>query len=69
MHFSDGDEVLSLINDAFQFACNARKAPGARSLSPGFVEAIELVYGEGCGTQVRHAAEKGDRRTLLITRR
>jgi hypothetical protein len=68
MHFSDGDEVLGMIQDAFQFNCNTRKTPGSRSLSPGFVEAIELVYGEGCGTQVKHAAENGDRRTLLITR-
>jgi hypothetical protein len=69
MHFSDGDEVLAMIDDAFLFTCNVRKAPGARSLSPGFAEAIELVYGEGCGTQVMAAAENGDRRTLLITRK
>jgi len=69
MHFSDGDEVLGMINDAFLFKCNARKEPGSRSLSPGFVEAIELVYGEGCGSQVKEAAENGDRRTLLVTRR
>ena len=69
MHFSEGDEVLARISDAFLFNCNARKAPGSRNLSPGFIEAIELVYGEGCGTQVEHAAENGDRRTLLVTRR
>ncbi len=69
MHFSEGDEVLSIINDAFLFNCNTRKARGSRSMSRVFVEAIELVYGEGCGSQVTHAAEKGDRRTLLITRR
>jgi len=69
MHFSEGDEVLSMISDAFRFKCNSRRAPGSRSLSPGFVEAIELVYGEGCGTQVQLAAENGDRRTLLVTRR
>ncbi|MCK9420680.1 MAG: hypothetical protein M0R70_15050 [Nitrospirae bacterium] len=69
MHFSDGDEVLAIINDAFQFKCNARKAPGSRSLSPGFVETIELVYGVGCGTQVKLAAENGERRTLLVIRR
>ena len=69
MHFSEGDEVLSMINDAFRFKCNSRRAPGSRCLSPGFVEAIELVYGEGCGTQVQRAAENGDRRTLLVTRR
>ena len=69
MHFSEGDEVLAVVNDAFLFTCNARKAPGSRSLSPGFVEAIELVYGEGCGVQVEKAAENRDRRTLLVIRR
>ena len=69
MHFSDGDEVLGIINDALLFLCNTRKASGSRTLSPGFVEAIELVYGEGCGAQTKLAAENGERRTLLITRR
>ncbi len=69
LHFSEGEEALSVINDAFVFNCNIRKAPGSRSLSPGIVEAIELVYGEGCGVQVQQAAENGVRRTLLITRR
>jgi len=69
MHFSDGDEVLAAINDAFLFACNIRKEQGSRSLSPGFVEAVELVYGEGCGAQLQRAAEKGDRRALLVVRR
>jgi hypothetical protein len=69
LHFSEGDELLAMISDAFLFRCNARKAPGSRSLSPGFVEAIELVYGRGCGTQVQRAAENGDRRALLVIRR
>jgi hypothetical protein len=69
MHFSEGDEVLAMISDAFLFHCNTRKEPGSRNLSPGFVDAIELVYGEGCGSQVKHAAENGDRRTLLVVRR
>lgn len=69
MHFSEGDEVLAMINDAYLFNCNTRKTPGSRTMSPGFVEAIELVYGEGCGTQVKCAAENGERRTLLVTRR
>lgn len=69
LHFSEGDEVLAIISDALLFTCNARQTPGSGNLSPGFVEAIELVYGEGCGTQVLHAAENGDRRTLLVTRR
>ncbi len=69
LHFSDGDEVLAMINDAFLFSCNIRKAPGSRSLSLGLIETIERVYGEGCGMQVKQAAENGERRTLLITRR
>jgi len=69
MHFSDGDEVLGMISDAFQFACNSRKAPGSRTLSPGFVEVLEMVYGIGCGVEVQRAAEKGERRYLILTRR
>jgi hypothetical protein len=68
MHLSEGDEVLTMIDDAFLFNCNARKARGSRNLSPGFVEALERVYGVGCGAQVKHAAENGERRTLLVTR-
>jgi len=69
LHFSDGDEVLALISDAFEFSCNARKPHGSRGISTGFIEAIEMVYGEGCGLQVQQAAENGCRRTLLITRK
>ena len=69
MHFSEDDEILAMISDAFLFKCNARKAPGSRSMSPGFVETIEMVYGNGCGAQVKLAAENGDRRVLLVIRR
>ncbi len=69
LHFSDGDEVLSLISDAFEFRCNTRRAPGSCSMSSGFIETIDRVYGRGCGPQLKQAAENGDRRTLLITRR
>jgi len=41
---------------------------GIASLSPGLVEAIELVYGEGCGPGAARGKER-DRRTLLVTRR
>lgn len=68
LHFSEGDEVLSTISDAFQFSCNVRKAPGSRSLSRGFPAAIEQVYGKGCGDQVNRAAEDGERRILIVTR-
>ncbi len=69
MHFSDGDEVLSMISDAFLFKCNIRKDPASRTLSSGFVEALERVYGEGCGIQAQRAAENGEGHTLLVPRR
>ena len=69
LHFSDGEEVLAVIDDASLFSCNVRKAPGSRNISPGFLETIDRVYGEGCGAQVQNAAERGNRRTLLVTRR
>jgi hypothetical protein len=65
LQFSDGDEVLEISDDAFLFKCNIRKTPGSRKLNPGFVEVIEQVYGEGCGGQVKQAAEKGQRRIRL----
>jgi hypothetical protein len=65
IHFSDGNEVLAITEDAFLFPCNARKAPDSCKLSPGFAGAIELVYGEGCGERVKRAAEKGVRRTRI----
>lgn len=68
MHFSEGNEVLSIINDAYLFSCNVRKGRDSRNLCPDFVEAIEQVYGVGCGTQVKYASENGDRRTLLVIR-
>ena len=69
MHFSDGDKFLGMISDAFEFSCNVPQAPGSRSLSPGFVEALDLVYGAGSGMQAQDAAAKGERRTLLAARR
>ena len=65
MHFSGGEEVLAITEEAFLFPCNKRKAPGSRKLSPGFAGVIELVYGEGCGERVKRAAEKGVRRTRI----
>ena len=63
--FSEGAEVLSLTGDALLFHCNAAKKKGSRSMSPNFTEAIEHVYGEGCGRLVEQAAEKGARRLKL----
>jgi hypothetical protein len=69
MHFSEGEEVLAIIGDAMLFHCNVRKERGSRSLSQGYIDAIELVYGEGCGTQVANAADNGEGRTIVVPRR
>jgi len=69
LHFSEGREVLSLIDDALTFSCNRRKPTGSRMLSPGFAEAIERVYGKGCGALALEAAAKGERRLLLAARK
>ncbi len=69
MHFYHDNEELTMIKDAFLFDCNVRRAPGARSMSPGFVEVIERVYGEGCGDKVERSAANGERRAFLVTRR
>jgi hypothetical protein len=69
MHFSEGTEVLAATGDAFLYACNTRKTSGSRSLCHGFAEAIDMVYGAGCGAQVMKAAEDGERRALLVIKR
>lgn len=69
MIFSKGAEALSLTDDALLFHCNAPKRNGSRSISVSFTEAIELVYGEGCGRLVEEAAEKRARRLKLARRR
>jgi hypothetical protein len=69
MQFTEGAEVLTVIDDAFLFACNVKTGARSRCLSPGFVDAIEMVYGEGCGNQVLDAAANGDRRTMLVIRK
>lgn len=68
LHFSEGREVLAIHDDALGFSCNSRTARDSRGLCQGFVDAIELVYGAGCGDQVKEAAERGERRTRLVPR-
>lgn len=69
MNFSEGDEVLSLTGDALSFRCNSQRRKQSRRLCSAFVEAIELVYGEGFGTIVEQEANKGVQRTTLTRRR
>jgi hypothetical protein len=69
MIFSEGSEALSLTDDALLFHCNAPKPKGSRSISVSFTEAIELVYGEGCGRLAEQGAKKGAGRLKLSSRR
>ena len=67
--FSEGAEALSLTEDAHRFHCNRPKKKDSRLVSAGFTEAIEQVYGEGCGKLVEQAAGKGIKRLKLARRR
>lgn len=69
MTFSEGAEALSLTDDALDFSCNAAKRKGPASISPAFLEAIELVYGDGSGRLVQQAVKKGAARLRLDGRR
>jgi hypothetical protein len=68
LSFSEGDEVLSITDDALSFNCNTRKVRGRRSPSAAFIEAIEMVYGEGCGAALEQAAGKKVRSVILDPR-
>ncbi len=65
---SEGDEVLSLAGDALSFRCTAPRRKGTKGLSPAFVEAVRLVYGDGAGGRLEHEAGTGVRRTTLQRR-
>ncbi len=63
MSCSEGEEHLSLSDDALSFKCNVEKGRRSRHLSSSLVEAIKLVYGEGFGKQLEKEAAQGVRRT------
>lgn len=65
LSFSDGDEFLSLANDALSFRCISRRRNRSRRLSPALGEAIGLIYGEDFRTQLEEKAGQGLRRTTL----
>lgn len=65
LSFSDGDEFLSLANDALSFKCVFRRRNRSRRLAPALGEAIGLVYGEDFRTQLEEKAGQGLRRTKL----
>ncbi len=65
MIFSEGEEALSLTDDALLFHCTTPKRKGPGRISSSFTDAIDIVYGEGCGKLVEQAAAKGARRLKL----
>ncbi len=65
MIFSEGEEALSLTDDALLFQCTTLKRKGPGPISSSFTKAIDIVYGEGCGKLVEQAAAKGVGRLKL----
>jgi hypothetical protein len=68
MSLSEDDEVLSLAGDALSFRCTARRRKGSNRISPAFVEAVGLVYGDGRGARLEKEAGNGARRATLPRR-
>ena len=68
MSLSEGDEVLSLADDALAFRCTVPRRKGTYGLSPAFAEAVEIVYGTGSGSRLKKQADAGARRTTLPRR-
>ncbi|MEK6745083.1 MAG: hypothetical protein AABZ15_15820 [Nitrospirota bacterium] len=68
MSLSEGDEVLSLAGDALTYGCTAPARKGSNHLSPAFVEAVELVFGEGAGARLEQEARTGARCMTLPRR-
>jgi len=68
LSFSEGKEVLSLIDDAPAFRCTTLRRSRSRKISPAFVKTIEAVYGKGVGERVEQDAMKGGRRTTVSRR-
>ena len=69
LSFSEGKEVLSLIDDAPAFRCNTLRRGRSRRLAPAFVTAMDAVYGRGVVEQLEQEAARGTRRTTASLRR
>jgi len=68
MSLSEGDEALLLDGDALSFRCTARRRKRSTRLARSFVDAVELVYGDGTGARLEKEAVAGARRTTLHQR-
>jgi hypothetical protein len=69
MNFSEGKEVLSLVDDALAFRCNTLRRDSSRKLSPTFVTAVDAVYGKGVGRRLEQEAANGALHAILSCRR
>jgi len=68
MSFSEGEELLSLADDALSFHCNTPKSRGSRLVSTALADAIACVYGEEFKERVKKAIGKGTRSTIRLSR-
>ena len=69
MNFSEGKEVLSLVDDALAFRCNTLRRGRSRHLSPAFVKAVDAVYGKGIEGLLEQEAACGALCAIVSCRR
>jgi hypothetical protein len=69
MNFSEGKEVLSLVDDALAFRCNTLRRGRSRHLSRAFVTAVDAVYGKGVGLRLEQEAARGTLSAIVSCRR
>jgi len=69
MNFSEGKEVLSLVDDALAFRCNTLRQGRSRYLSPALAKAVDAVYGKGKAGLLEQEAARGILRTIVSCRR
>jgi len=69
IHVSGGREELAIPGEVLRFRCNARASKGSRRVSPALLDAIDKVYGRGCGARVAAAAARGEKRMQIISKK
>ncbi|NTW58203.1 MAG: hypothetical protein HGA43_03450 [Nitrospirae bacterium] len=69
MAFSEGKEVLSLIDDALVFRCNTLRRGRSSSFFPAFVNAVDAVYGKGIGGLLEQETARGALLAVVSCRR
>lgn len=69
IHVSGGREELAVPGEVLRFRCNVRAPKGSRRVSPALLDAIDKVYGRGCGDKVAAAAARGEKRLQFVPKR